>query len=527
MRMHKKLPNRLVLSLLVFLAAGVCFTNAQEHDKIVEKVDVVNVVLPVRVYHKGEPVKGLTAENFKIRIDGKNIPINGFFEESQKISVTRKVREAPKPRLFVLVFNINDYNMSLTQHLDTIFEKIIRPGDRLMIVSNNFFLTDRPVKNIKKVKARLKRILEIEALEVRKDMRRIEYELKTLAEEFIWQVADGDLGVHPQTLMRDFIIKYKDSLESYKMRYANIVKTQGLRMANFLKNQDAQKWVINFHQVGMFPQLKSGTDRSHGGLRAKLDELGRKFPWIRADLSALDTIYNVAEGNLVKQYSKYFLNSEVTFHTILMKGFSNVAMDHYDYRAISTEAENMMRRITRMTGGEEMGTNIVGKFIDRIIEKEDVYYVLSYNPGGNKDKIKVSLTGVDGKNYEVVYDNQQRPWYIKQALKKIQKQQGPMIAIKKVSYSKGILAVSIAGIKMGQLEGESQKKGKIHMLIQILDQDSKVMTKVEKAFKCKEEKFVLRMKPPALKKGNYDIVVRVTDLLTGDSDAEVEKMRTP
>jgi HSP20 family molecular chaperone IbpA len=514
--------NRLLFVLFVLIAfPGFC----QEHDKIVEKVDVVNVVVPVRVFHNGGPVKGLTKENFKISINGKDVPITSFVEERQKIAVRDRQGTKPEPRLFVLVFNINDYNTNLTQHVDTIFEKIIRPGDRLMIVSNSFFLTDRPVKNIKQEKAKIKQVLRIETTRTRREMKRVEYEMKTLAEEFIWQVADGDLGVHPQTLMRDFNIKYKDALDNYKKRYANIIKTQGIRMANYLKDKDMKKWVINFHQVGMFPQMKSGRDESGGGLRGKLEELSLKYHWLRMDLFELDTIFAVAEGNMVKEYSKYFLNSEVTFHTILMKGFSNVYLEYYDYKPIATEAEIMMRRLTDMTGGEEMASDNVGKFLEKIYEKEDVYYVLAYSPGDKNSKINVTVTDDSGKNYDVVYDNQRRPWYMKRAIKKIQQEEAPEIAINNLSYSKGILAVHISGIKMGILEGETVEKGKIHLSIKILDSESREVTKVEKAFKCKERKFVLRMKPPALKEGTYDIVVQVTDLLTGKNDVEVERIK--
>jgi HSP20 family molecular chaperone IbpA len=518
-----KVYNKLIVVFILSLSIGFCFS--QEHGKIVEKVEVVNVVVPVRVFYKGLPVKGLTEENFKISSNDKDIPVTSFEEKRQKIAERDRRGTKPEPRLFVLIFNINDYNMNLIQHVDTIFEKIIRPTDRLMIVSNSFFLTDRPVRNKKQEKAKIKQLLRIETTRTKQEMKRVEYEMKTLAQEFIWQVADGDLGIHPQTLMRDFNIKYKDALNNYKKRYANIIKTQSIRMANYLKDKDMKKWVINFHQVGIFPQMKSGRDESNGGLRGKLEELSRRYHWLRMDLFELDTIFAVAEGNMVKEYSKYFLNSEVTFHTILMKGFSNVYLEYCDYKPIATEAEIMMRRLTRMTGGEEMGSNNVRKFLDKICEKEDVYYVLTYNPGDKKSKIIVTVTDGSGKNYDVVYDNQHRPWYMKRAIKKIQQEEAVRIAIKNLSYNRGILSVRISGIKMGQLEGETGKKGKIHLLIKILDSESKEVNKVEKAFKCKEKNFVMRMKPPALKKGEYDIVVQVTDLLTGKNDVEIEPVK--
>jgi hypothetical protein len=75
-------------------------------------------------------------------------------------------------------------------------------------------------------------------------------------------------------------------------------------------------------------------------------------------------------------------------------------------------------------------------------------------------------------------------------------------------------------IKMG--DSDTRKKGKIHLSIKIIHDKSGFQTQTEKTFLCKKGNFVLRVKPPTLKKGNYDIVVEVRDLLTGKNDMTIK-----
>jgi hypothetical protein len=58
-----------------------------------------------------------------------------------------------------------------------LFQKIIHPNDRLIVVSNNYFLKDRVVKDPEKEKEKLINILEVEIKRVRQDLQRIEFEL--------------------------------------------------------------------------------------------------------------------------------------------------------------------------------------------------------------------------------------------------------------------------------------------------------------------------------------------------------------
>jgi hypothetical protein len=520
MYITKKRLIYLLMTIIVFIP----FIFAQEQEKLVEEVDVVNVMVPVRVFYKNEPVKGLKKDDFKLYVMGKETPIHGFFEKTKKIAAEQSIDQAHvitrEPRLFVLIFSINNYNINLEQNLDILFQKIIRPNDRLIVVSNNYFLKDRVVKDMEKEKKRLIHILEVEIKRVRHDLQRIEFDLKTLVEDTV-TMADGGM---PVTVVKDFCSRYLNIFSDYKARYANLKKTQSLEMASYLEKQDIKKWVIYFHQIGMFPQLKPEYDGRGGPLPKVFADWSRANPWVRAELSRLQSELVSADGHMVKEISEYFLNTEVTFHTLLMKGINTVFLDYLDYKPIATNFESFIRKVTDLTGGETVSSTNIEKFVNKIVEKEDVYYVLTYVPPAKsiKDKAKIKVT-VNDQRYQVIYDEQQRPGYMKKMLKKIDREENPQIRINQLSYKNRVLAVSISGIKIGIIDNEN--RGKIYLKIRILNDQSEVLSKVEKAFLCKKEKFVLRVKPPLVSEGNHDIVVEVDDLLTGKNDVAIKEVK--
>ncbi|MCP4220819.1 MAG: hypothetical protein GY765_39695, partial [bacterium] len=449
--------------------------------------------------------------------NGKEIPINAFFQETKMISTQEEKTAAKiqvsKPRLFVLVFHINDYNMKLQDQVDTIFEKVIHPGDRLILVSNHFFLQERVVTNPKKEKQMLKRILRIEANKTRAQLTHIEFELQGLADDLNTRLSAGDMAT-PIIALQAFITKYKDIFDGYTDNYNNMVLLQSKKMAAFLKTRDAKKWVINFHQVGMFPQLKTSRHSGGNGLGESLENLSRTSPWLRGELNRLKSFLAVAEVQNVKQFGKHFLDTEVTFHTLLMKGINTVALDYYEYKPVATAAETVMRQITKLTGGKEMSSANIDSFITQVVEHEDCYYMFSYiPPEGKKKKPKIKISLKNSK-YRLVYDNHYRPWYARESPK--DKTSNNPINIKTVSFVNGVLAVDIGGITMEQVD--SRKIGKILLNIQVLNEAALPVTDVKKAFKCKKKTFVMRIKPPNLKSGKYDIVVNVKDILGGSND---------
>ncbi len=116
-----------ILILSIFLiAAPVSLPGAagQDNERILQEVEVVNILVPIRVFSKGKPVKGLEQKNFTIFENGKEQKINSFqaLSKTIKSSVpvdstgsTDSTETAPAPkeekgRYFVLAFNVFDFH---------------------------------------------------------------------------------------------------------------------------------------------------------------------------------------------------------------------------------------------------------------------------------------------------------------------------------------------------------------------------------------------------------------------------------
>ncbi|HYN22584.1 MAG TPA: VWA domain-containing protein, partial [Thermoanaerobaculia bacterium] len=102
--------SRLVLVVLAVLA--VLVSPAQAQEKFSEATDVVVVEVPVQVLRDGEPVRGLTAEDFEVYEGRTKLPVTGF--EVLDLSVTaapvakteKMVQPVSARRHFLLLFDL-------------------------------------------------------------------------------------------------------------------------------------------------------------------------------------------------------------------------------------------------------------------------------------------------------------------------------------------------------------------------------------------------------------------------------------
>ncbi|MCK4944130.1 MAG: hypothetical protein KAS65_11155, partial [Candidatus Aminicenantes bacterium] len=134
--MSNKMAFIFIILLLLFPVL-----NSQQDQPLKEKIDVVNVEVPVRVHYKGRPVDNLTRDDFKI-FEGKKLQtINGFFIKRKKIgTLTTRTESGQDQTLagcyFVLIFQTTDYNDDFKKGLDYLFNEIISESDQLLVIVN-------------------------------------------------------------------------------------------------------------------------------------------------------------------------------------------------------------------------------------------------------------------------------------------------------------------------------------------------------------------------------------------------------
>jgi hypothetical protein len=513
---------KIAVTVVIFVFSFFCTGFGQEQQRVHEEVEVVNIEVPVRVFLKGQLVGGLKKENFKLLLNGKEHPINAFFEIRRKIGTAagegQTTVQAARPRLFVLMFNISDYNIDLQKNIDYFFKAVIRTNDRLMVLTNNFFLNDYVVKDVKRERKRIKKILQIEARRIKLELTHLRSKLRSLMEDR--EDRSEERSLNNRYFVRDFV----SYLKGFKRTYLTLNSEQYLEIARHLKKQKVDKWVFNFFQTGMFyyPRMLET-------VTADLDQGNEDVQWETAELLELyQAAYKELQGvdkRMVEDISKFFLNTEASFHTQLMRNKASVVLDGYNYQPISLNTENVFTEAAKMTGGSVLRSNKIEKFVEKITASEDIYYLLTYNPGPYKGKNQKLKVVVSDEQYRAIYDDLERKRYLEAAAKKAAKEES-QIAVQKLSFREGLLAFTISNIKLVPAQTGNTKTGTVLVRIKIMDSDSKILYGRERkfSFPVKEQEIKIRKLPP-LKKGMYDIMVEVHDLNTGRNDIAIEDVR--
>lgn len=523
-----------IKAIVVLIAVLSFFTWAkgQEHEKIVEEVEVVNVEVPVRVFSKGKPVTGLEKKDFKLLVNGKEQPINAFFEVRKKIkpseTTVKQTADLP-PRLFVLIFNISDYGAYIQENIDYFFDKVIHPNDRLIVISNNFFLNDQVILDMKKQKKRIKQILELEAKRIKLEIFNLKNKLRSLLEDKDGRTGDDALNA------RIFVQDYVHYLKQFKQIYFNPGSDRYIKIAKYIKNQPVEKWVFNFYQLGMFyypHELENFINRFSDASNAvdasnepdPSDEDVREIQALDLQESYLEA-YKQLQGvdkDLIDNLGKLFINSGATFHTQLMKNTSHSILPGFNYLPITLNSESVFTNIAKMTGGSLVNSNKIKKFIEKVMSKEDIYYTLTYNPGKLKEKNQQIKIVVNNNAYRVVYDDQKRPGDFLRIEKKALKKE-PQILLQNASCEDGTLSFTISNIKL--LPTEKGPIGKVLVRIRIANDESRILYAREREIEFPVANQELKIKLAKLEKGIYDALIEVYDRNTAKNDLAIQSFR--
>jgi len=156
------LPLILLGFMLLSLASSQSW--AQKQPKLQEEVMVTAVEVPVRVLYKGKIVKGLTKEDFEVYENGVKQKITTFEVVSRKIAAETAppgaIKKSAQKRLFILIFNIFDYNKAVGEGIDYFFKNFFHPGDKLIIVTEDKLFNIERGKNLSEMNFNVKETLK-------------------------------------------------------------------------------------------------------------------------------------------------------------------------------------------------------------------------------------------------------------------------------------------------------------------------------------------------------------------------------
>ena len=507
-----------VLLLIFFVIAAL--SAAQERVK--EEVKVVNVEVPVRVFYKGSPVDHLTIDDFKLYENKKKQTIDSLNIVRKKIKVDQN-----KPRCFVFLFRITNYNDQFREGLRYIFANVLNRNDKIFVLINNgSMLSYRLIEKGILLSALEKKIEE----QARLDRGKLTSYSQRIEQEIGMRRFASSRQRTNFITVQDFLKKYLRIWKDYKQKYLLPNLEKYYHLCSQLERIKREKWVINFYQMEMLPniiipgEVKRGLNRFTDNLlqstRAEDVSYGRI---LRTLLNEIEEQTNIVLDFPVEEIIKMFYKVDTTFHTVFSRTTIGVESRDHESMAIISDMEKCIGDMTTSTGGMPVSSNEIKSAVSKIVEKEDVYYLLTYAPKkpGKTGKIKIKTK----KKYRVIYDDNMRADYIEDYLRKRKGQIGqlPAIRIKELDIRDKKLCVSIGDFLLKKTE--KGQTGHIGIRIRLESAKGRIIFDQKKLLTPDRDIITISIPINNLKKGKYTAVVYVGDRLTGKSDHKlIEKI---
>ncbi len=457
--------KKTLILILIFCIVFILKELDGDQEIIKEFVEVVNIEVPVRGFFKGKPVDNLAKKDFTL-YEGKNRQkIHGFYIVKKKIKTQRlglesERQESLKSRYFVLVFHITDYTRELKKGLSYILNNILKEKDKILVFINDKTIFFNNLSDKGKAHSIIENLLKEQSLIVK-------VRLYKWIQEFekMFKIGFGLSGA--DSAIR-FFQRYLLMWKEYKKKYLIPDLDTYYNFARHLEKINLEKWVINFYQIEMFPQLKPLTKLQLNNLIGELQSKSAEYVNMSRMLSRyiveIEKEFKVTDDFPSVEISKIFYKANTTFHSIFFRTYRDLMPDTpMELKGVSTDIENSLKEITRKTGGELIVSNKIKTALNKIIEKEDILYMLTYSPAdpGKRGKIKVV---VKNKGYKIYYDDNFRADYLREYLER-KKVKTSLIKIKKLKFKDKTLSMIISDFLMEKEEGNF--KGKISVNIQI------------------------------------------------------------
>ena len=503
-----------VVTFGIFLATQK-MTSAFPRFPLQEEVTVTAVEVPVRVRLHGEAVRDLTKDDFEVFENGVKQEITHFEIISRKISTGEAEfvpgHEAVTPkRLFLLIFNIFDYNDGVGEAIDLFFRDVFRPGDQVTAITEDLVLnleqgkkTDEIVANLKQGLRKYKAISVQNTQRVFRDLR---YEADRLLNALRGsRSADYSLD---QAMIR-FFENYQNAWDAYRRQYLEPDVAFYQALTRKIRTIEGERWAICFQQRDLFPELKSAS-RLETEIRNWTDSQINPEDQIRARMvldRQQDLQRSLALSELVSpdRLRDLFLSADITFHLVLLKSFRTLQDQDFELEEIGQDYEESFRKISRATGGYLAFSNQPAEALREAVRAEDYHYLLVYSPvevSGRKKReieVRVKRSGAEVsflKNYIAA-----RP----QAM-----------TIANVKSGAKVLSFSLLHYLMGKSEGKT--KGLAEVKITIFDDQSKSVFDEGKTLDLIQKETHISLNLGRLKSGEYFVIIQAFDRLANEQD---------
>lgn len=487
-----------------------------------EEVTVIAVEVPVRVLHKGQFVKNLTREDFKIYENGILQPITGFEVRSRRISVPADVPEEefkiqPEKRIFFLIFNIFDYQDHVGEAVDYFFANTFRKGDRIIVLTEgNLFPIETgkgPAAVAQDVQDTLKKFKVISTMQIL----RAYQNLRSEADRLIMALQQKEGDRRWDQAVTTFYRNYERIWLEYKRQF--ITPDLGLygSIIKRIKPEEGEKWALCFQQRDMFPELKNEGPLERL-IREKLDTpsnnpmVSLQQRNVRSMQMQLQRLFDISGDMPTEALKNLFMEANITFHLLLLKSQRPFVEKDFVLREVGMDYEDCFRQISLSTGGRTAFSNKVTETMIAASQTEDYYYLLVYSPKQDPTEKPVTIdVKVKQKEVDVIH------------LKRFLLEKTLPVSIANFDSSRKTIKFSL--INYQRVKMDDKLSGIAQVKITLFDKNSQKVYEDAKVLQLIKDQTHISIPFSQLKPGPYLIIIQVVDKLTNRMDVFSRQIR--
>ncbi len=394
--------KKLIILIVILLLALLLFSQVEQHEVV-----VTNVEVSVRVLDGSRFLDDLTVNDFEVFEDGVQQKIEALYLV-KKSNIERKeaVREfAPRlSRNFYLIFQLIDYNPSLEESIDYLFNQVVLPDDTLTLWTpmNRYNLSSKALASMpkEKIAKEMKNILRKDIKTGSTDYQAMLNELKRLVRSMASSAGFGDQANVMSDIETSESTAQGYSLEFMLPKYrATLERMENLRLideklfitfAELLKKQEGENIVFFFYQREFRPEISPS-------VLNKMQSLYQDNSNILSDLQDLFQFYHRQIQFNRSRIKQTFADSSFVFNFIFMnKEPSNVSGIHM--REQSEDIFSVFSEAAKATGGVVDNSQNPSSGFKNALESSETYYILYYSPADYKKDSKFKTIDVKVKN---------------------------------------------------------------------------------------------------------------------------------
>ncbi len=396
-----------ILTLFIFLTLAALYSQqpqeepkkqeTQESPTIKEYVEVINVEMIVRALHKGQPVGGLKKSDFVLMEDGKELEITSFIEVRRKIGKKAAVTDSkdssadmqgqavkpPKKRFFLLYFWLAERDIKYIESLNYFFDKVYKEGDTALLVNKNKAFQIRNRGEIAAAVKKLEHEINISSDHLKQWMKTTARKLQRTFDRYTEALERVDINEMGEEMLDTHrnVIKYTfdSSWQEYRYRYLTSDTNRLMALADALKDLKMEKWGLVFYQHNIFPTY----NKNRMNLIMARADWKEKSKMVKM-LDPIDLRIKRPPASLfhIKRVQQAFIRANATFHLLLpeMRTKFDVTARSLVLNDVYSDWKEAFRQISQATGGEVIGGNHLKKSMQKVVEREDIYYRLTYEP---------------------------------------------------------------------------------------------------------------------------------------------------